>query len=184
MHIVLPAVSADGPAIRGILNSNSAFSTEERDCVGELWVDYLKNRIHSPYRFCVCRPQISNQVIGFACYGKHALTQSTYDLYWIAVDPMFQRTGIGSDLLIFVEDQISTLEGRLLLIETSSTPVYASARKFYKSHHYHQSAQLTNFYAPGDHLIIYSKSFKNSRKALQAVQKPAGFSVIPDRSIN
>jgi len=97
---------------------------------------------------------------GFACYGKHALTASTYDLYWIVVDPDAQRSGVGSDLLSFVEQQIADLHGTLLLIETSSTPAYQSARKFYRHHRYQRAAVLRNFYAPGDHLIIYTKALK------------------------
>ena len=34
-------------------------------------------------------------VVGYACYGPIACTVASYDLYWIAVDPQFQRHGIG-----------------------------------------------------------------------------------------
>ena len=137
------------------------FNPEEKECVRELWDDYVNAGIDSPYRFCICRDQENGEVNGFACYGKHPLTESTYDLYWIAVDPARQRTGAGSDLLGYVEKQVAALNGRQLLIETSSTPDYQGARTFYRHHRYRRAAVLRDFYAPGNHLIIYSKTLPN-----------------------
>ena len=35
----------------------------------------------------------SNKAAGYICYGKRPLTDWTYDLYWIAVDPGYSRKG-------------------------------------------------------------------------------------------
>ena len=85
------------------------------------------------------------------------MTQATYDLYWIAVDPAAQGRGIGHALLMRVEGEVETRGGRLLLIETSDIPAYAAARRLYESGGYSREAVVHDFYAPGDSLLIFSK---------------------------
>jgi ribosomal protein S18 acetylase RimI-like enzyme len=166
MITVHSAVPADGQAVLRVINSIDSFSPEESDCVNELWEDFAQNGKLSAYQFCVSKDDTHNKINGFACYGKHALTRSTYDLYWIAVDPYQQRSGVGSNLLFFVEEQVSSQAGSQLLIETSSTQDYKAARMFYRQHHYKKASILRDFYAPGDHLIIFSKNLKSPQKKL------------------
>ncbi len=156
MFTIRSAIRSDSAAIKEITARITEFSAEERDCVSELWEDYLKNEGESDYHFCI---GFSDQAtVGYACYGKHALTQNTYDLYWIAVDPGIQGKGAGSALLNFVEDQISSQQiYSQLIIETSSLPAYQKTRKFYKKHNYRVKAILRNFYSKGDHLVIFIK---------------------------
>lgn len=60
-------------------------------------------------------------------------------------------------LLSRAEMEIQRRGGRLLLIETSDLPVYASARRLYQSSGYRLEAVVQDFYGPGDSLLIYSK---------------------------
>jgi ribosomal protein S18 acetylase RimI-like enzyme len=109
---------------------------------------------------------------GYACFGPHPLTQGTYDLYWIVVDPVAQGHGIGHALLARVEAEVQARGGRMLLVETSSTPAYASARWFYESSGYRCEATVHDFYAPGDSLLIFSKDLAQSpREALGRYQQ-------------
>jgi len=95
--------------------------------------------------------------LGYACFGPHPLTQATYDLYWIAVDPAAQGRGVGRALLARVEAEVEACGGRLLLIETSDVPAYAAARRLYEAAGYSREAVVHDFYAPGDSLLIFSK---------------------------
>ena len=97
-------------------------------------------------------------MLGYACFGPNTLTAGTYDLYWIAVHPEARRHGIGHGLIARVEDEVRARGGRLILIDTSSTTSYAPARHLYRSCGYRREALVHDFYAPGDHLIIFSKS--------------------------
>lgn len=124
-------------------------------CVEELWNEYLGKGEASGYTFLIYRD--GDQVLGYACFGPHPLTQGTFDLYWIAVDPAARQRGIGRALLSRVETEIRALAGRLLLIETSGTPDYAAARGFYTACGYDQEAVIRHFYAPGDDLFIFGK---------------------------
>jgi len=123
--------------------------------VEELWAAYREQGEASGYSFIVSRD--AGRVSGYACYGAHALTSGTYDLYWIAVAPQAQGRGVGRELLACVESEIVARGGRLLLIETSDTPPYLPAREFYESCGYKCEATVRDFYAPGDSLLIYVK---------------------------
>jgi ribosomal protein S18 acetylase RimI-like enzyme len=116
-------------------------------------------------------------MLGYACFGPHPLTQGTYDLYWIVVDPTAQGHGIGHALLARVEAEVQARGGRLLLVETSGTPAYAPARRFYESSGYRCEATIHDFYALGDDLVIFSKDLgqvRFPREALSEYQQTVG----------
>jgi ribosomal protein S18 acetylase RimI-like enzyme len=73
------------------------------------------------------------------------------------VDPSAQGRGIGHALLARVEAEVQARGGRLLLVETSDVPPYASARRLYETGGYYCEAVVHDFYAPGDSLLIFSK---------------------------
>lgn len=95
--------------------------------------------------------------MGYACYGPRALTDRTYDLYWIAVGPKTRRGGVGRTLLRAVEQEIRRLGGRLLIVETSGLPKYEPTRAFYIATGYLLEATLKDFYKDGDDLVIFTK---------------------------
>lgn len=74
------------------------------------------------------------------------------------MDYAAQGNGVGHALLTQVESVVRDRGGRLLLIETSSTPPYALARRLYESSGYRCDAVVHDFYAPGDDLLIYTKT--------------------------
>jgi len=131
------------------------FSKIEIETVNELWEEYLTKGPSSGYFFLISQ---ENEVItGFICYGPHALTAGAYDIYWIAVDPEFQNRGIGRAMIHQVEEEVERLNGNLLILETSSTPSYQPARDFYARIGFTLEATVHDFYAPHDHLVIFTK---------------------------
>lgn len=143
------------------------FSPAELGCVEELWNAWQDKKEASGYSFLVYCDD--DRVLGYACFGPHPLTEGTFDLYWIAVDPAAQGRGVGHALLNRVETEVREQGGRLLLIETSNTPVYASARRLYESSGYHREAIIHDFYAPGDNLLIFAKRLALSRRRREAL---------------
>jgi ribosomal protein S18 acetylase RimI-like enzyme len=99
---------------------------------------------------------------GYACFGPHPLTQGTYDLYWIAVDPALQGHGVGCALLSRAEAEVRARGGRLILVETSTTADYAPARRLYATCDFRLEATIHDFYAPGDDLLIFAKAVNGS----------------------
>lgn len=64
---------------------------------------------------------------------------------------------MGRALLRSAEAEARRRGGRLLLVETSSTPEYGLARRLYERSGYHLEAVVHDFYAPGDDLVIYAR---------------------------
>ena len=102
------------------------------------------------------------QLVGYVCYGATPGTDRVYDLYWIAIHPAFQGAGVGTLLLDEVERRLRQREARMLVVETSSRSEYAATRRFYEVRGYTAAATVTEFYAPGDHRVIYAKRFPES----------------------
>ncbi|MGB8214230.1 MAG: GNAT family N-acetyltransferase [Anaerolineales bacterium] len=154
--MITTATQADGSQIHTINAGISIFSAEEVQCVDELFDEYLaEGADQSGYYFLV--DKVEQQVLGYTCYGPRALTNRTYDLYWIAVDAQTHSHGVGRGLLAATEEAIRLLSGRLLVVETSGLPEYVPTRAFYLATGYTLEATLKDFYAEGDDLVIFTK---------------------------
>jgi ribosomal protein S18 acetylase RimI-like enzyme len=131
----------------------------EVQCLEEIWREYQADPPGSGYSFIVCKDG-SGPVVAYACFGPHPLTQGTFDLYWIAVEPAARGRGVAHLLLSEAERRIRDLGGRLLLVETSSTGGYSAARNLYAGCGYRLEATVHDFYAPGDDLMMYAKDLE------------------------
>ncbi len=147
--IVAPAENTDRQEILAVTLRIENFTDEEKETVLELWDARAKG-----YEFIVARE--GERLLGYACYGERGLTDGTYDLFWIAVDPSARRMGVGEAMLRQTESAVRARGGRLLLLETSGMDEYAPTRKFYESTGYKKEAVIRDFYKVGDDLVIYS----------------------------
>ena len=145
--IIEPAKPEDRQGILAVTANIDIFTDEEKDTVRELWDD-------GGYNFLVAHHE--GQVIGYACVGERGLTQGSYDLYWIAVDPSARRLGAGKALMRATESEVQKRGGRLIIVETSGMDKYESTRAFYLGVGYQQEAVIRDFYKPGDDLVIYT----------------------------
>jgi ribosomal protein S18 acetylase RimI-like enzyme len=152
--------SPDREQVHTILIRTGFFTAAEIEVAMEL-VDIFLSRPEQKDYFVYVAEAASTQVCGYLCFGPAPLTAGTYDLYWIAVHPEFQNQGIGKKMLNFLEQEVSRLQGRLIIIETSSQNKYASTQAFYLHSGYQLAAQIKDFYQPGDDRLIYSKYIKN-----------------------
>jgi ribosomal protein S18 acetylase RimI-like enzyme len=154
------ATDTDGRSILELTATINVFNPTEVSCVEELWNAYLDKGQASGYTFLVYRD--GDRILGYACFGSHPLTEGTFDLYWIAVDPAARRRGIGRELLSRVEAEVQAQAGHLLVIETSGTPAYEPTRRFYEACGYSCEATIRDFYAVGDDLLIFTRHWPKS----------------------
>jgi ribosomal protein S18 acetylase RimI-like enzyme len=161
------ALPSDGRSILEITAKVGIFNPTELSCVDELWCAYQDSGEASGYAFLVYR-QDGGQAGGYVCFGPHSLTQGTYDLYWIAVDPALQGHGVGRALLSRAEAEVRERGGRLMLIETSTMADYAPACRLYAACDFRLEATVHDFYAPGDHLLIWAKAVNGAQAALKS----------------
>lgn len=97
------------------------------------------------------------RVIGFAYFAPTPMTDGTWHLYWIVVDRATQARGVGATLMAHVEGEVKSRGGRVLLVETSALPLYDLTRRFYAKLGYEHEATVRDFYADGDHQVIFRK---------------------------
>ena len=148
----------DQSRIREIVAAAGNFSDQEIATAMELVDEALQKGEESGYIIVVAAtPEHAGEIDGYACYGPTPLTEGVYDLYWIAVDPKAQGRGIGRILVEYVEKDIRSRGGRLLLIETSSRHEYQPTIAFYQRTNYELAARIKNFYRIGDDKLIFSK---------------------------
>ena len=152
---IRPMTYDDKPIIMRILRATPEFKPSEVVVAEEVIDSYLHTPTGSDYHILVAEVDLT--VVGYICYGPTPLTEGTWDIYWMAVDPDRQGRGIGSALMAFAEGKIKETHGRLVLIETSSTPKYEKTRRFHQSQGYEVISRIPNFYAPGDDKIIFQK---------------------------
>jgi ribosomal protein S18 acetylase RimI-like enzyme len=155
---IRPLRHDDRPAIARILRQTKVFTETEVLCALELIDVYLNVAGQKDY-ILECAVDEADRPLGYVCYGPTPLTEGTYDLYWIAVDPDCHGQGVGTLLMEHVEQRLRPL-GRLVLIETSSQPKNHAARRFYLRHHYQEVARVPDFYAEGDDRVIYAKRLR------------------------
>ncbi|HMS33386.1 MAG TPA: GNAT family N-acetyltransferase [Ignavibacteria bacterium] len=148
----------DRVKIKNILTDTDNFSEEEIKIALELIDVYLNDKDQKDYELFTDEDEDSSgNVRGYVCIGPRPLTNGTYDLYWIAVNPKVQSKGIGSGLIKYIEEYLKEKKGRLVLIETSDKPSYEKERKFYEKNLYTELVNIKDFYKAGDGLVIYGK---------------------------
>jgi ribosomal protein S18 acetylase RimI-like enzyme len=153
---IRPLAQKDRARLHLMLTSTQVFTSEEIDVAMELIDVVLKDRNQKDYEI-YCMVEDADQPIGYICYGPTPMTQGTFDLYWIAVDPRYQGQGIGSRLLGFLEEGIKERKGRLILVDTSSITEYEKTQKFYFRKGFQEVARVPDYYWPGNDRITFCK---------------------------
>jgi D-alanine-D-alanine ligase len=148
----------DRTAVRHLTSTTGFFSDEEVAVAVELVEARLAQGLASGYRFLFAERE--GRLEGYVCYGPIALTKSSFDLYWIAVRPDLQRTGLGRRLMEVAETRARELGATAMYVETSSRPQYEPTRAFYRRLGYRPAAELPEFYGPGDGQVIFTKQLR------------------------
>lgn len=147
---------ADVAAVRTLAAGVEVFTEAEQTVAVELLEERLRTGPRSGYFFTFA--DLDGALAGYSAWGPIPMTAASYDLYWIVVDPALQGSGLGRKLLELTERAVQERGGRRLYIETSSRPHYRRTRRFYRLAGYRQVARLEDFYAPGDHKIMFCKA--------------------------
>lgn len=149
------AIASDQKTVMDFITRTDFFRPVEIEIALEVFEDAVLQKPGCTYQSYVAESK--NKTIGWVCFGATPCTLGTFDIYWIAVDPDYQKQHIGSQLLKFAENQIATQKGRLSVIETSGSEKYISTQQFYIKNGYRQAACINDFYAPGDPKLVFTK---------------------------
>ena len=160
-------VEKDRATLLSMLIRTQSFTTEEIEVAMELIDIVLKDPNQNDYKIH-CMVDDQDQAIGYVCYGDTPMTQGTFDLYWIAVDPDYQKQGAGSTLLDSLEEMVKTEGGRMILADTSTIPHYEKTRSFYRKNGFQEVARVPDYYYPGNDRITFCKKLENRGWRLEA----------------
>ena len=149
---VRPPEASDRESVRDVLTRSGAFSDDEV----RVAIDMFDSGIVGEYS--LLGVEAGGQLRGYACFGKAALTQRSWYLYWFCVHPAAQRSGIGQTLERNVEEFVRQMGGDRLVLETSGRPDYERSRRFYERAGFTVQGRIPDFYKPGDDCIIYCKT--------------------------
>jgi ribosomal protein S18 acetylase RimI-like enzyme len=146
------------PELVEIAAGTGVFKPMELVALEEVLADYFSTNQALGHRAATI--ERDRRAAGFVYFAPAAMTDRTWYLYWIAVAKYSHARGLGAALLHHAEAEIRQSRGRLLLIETSSLPHYEPTRKFYAKHAYEEHSIIRDYYADGDHLVIFRKRFE------------------------
>jgi len=136
------------------------FNPPEIEVALELINEALSKPEQSSYRCIVALETKANEEIylGYICFGRTPMTDFTYDLYWVAVDPAFRGRGLGGQLLHAMDESLRHSGGRVIRVETSSMETYHGSLKFYLNEGFEIAGRIPNFYREKDDLVILFKT--------------------------
>jgi ribosomal protein S18 acetylase RimI-like enzyme len=153
---IRPLKGRDKATLLSILIRCRAFTSQEIDVAMELVDIALKDNDQKDYViYCLIDDQ--DHPLGYICFGPVPMTQGTFDLYWIAVDPESQREGVGSKLIDFLDEMVKIMQGRMILADTSTVPQYEKTRSFYLRKGFQEVARIPDYYAPGNDRVSFCK---------------------------
>jgi D-alanine-D-alanine ligase len=151
---------ADRDRIEAITRSVGLFRDDEVGVALEVFDEAVSGRPDNTYS--LLGATVDGRLAGWICWGPTPCTLGTYDLYWMAVDPELQGSGIGTALVQEMERRLAGV-ARLIVVETAGRPDYAGTRAFYQARGYSPVSTIPGFYAPGDDQVVFVKDVSGKR---------------------
>ncbi len=148
---IRPVSKSDIDGLKKVIDSSGLFPSEYLD---EMISDYFDNPESKDIWFTNIddnRPT----AIGYCVPEK--LTNGTYNLLAIGVTQDSQRSGVATEMMSYIEQQLKQKAGRILIIETSSDDAQIGARQFYNKIGFTQMAVIKDFWNDGEDKIVFWK---------------------------
>lgn len=142
---------ADLDELKRVVDSSGLFPSEYLD---EMISDYFNNPDTEEIWFMYAD---HNQPMAIGYCVPEKLTMGTYNLLAIGVGQDFQRNGIASEMMEYIEQFLRHRGGRLLIVETSSDDAQVGARNLYEKLGYNRAAVIKDFWREGEDKIVFSK---------------------------
>jgi ribosomal protein S18 acetylase RimI-like enzyme len=143
--------------LQTVIDTNKLFPS---DLLEGMLADYFTN----PSSHDIWLTADINQMpIAVAYCAPERLTEGTYNLYLIAVHKDFQDKGIGTAIMLYIEQLLREQNMRILLVETSGLPEFEATRAFYDKCNYHREAIIRDFYQEGENKVVFWKKLNSKQ---------------------
>lgn len=138
-------------SLKAVIDSSGLFPSS-------LLEGMIENYFHNPSTEDIwLTKEINHLPVAVAYCAPEKLTAGTYNLYLIAVHQNYQGSGMGTEVMTYVEKLLKENGQRILLVETSSLPEFELTRKFYDKCGYTREAVIRDFYQEGEDKIVFWK---------------------------
>lgn len=118
----------------------------------------LMEKSYSPFKFeDFYVIEIDKNIVG--CGGIWALKHDPFiaRLDWFMVDPDYQRKGLATMLMRFIENFLKKKNIKLVLAETSSGKQYKAAVNFWAKNGFKEIARIQNYWEDGSACLYFLK---------------------------
>ncbi len=147
--MIRPTTNADHAGVMTLATASGLFEPAQ--------AEMLEQMLRSPSETDVWLTDDSGDgPVGVAYLAPEKMTNGTWNLYWIAVHPDYQRQGRGKAILKHVITWLTERGERILLVETSGVDEFDYVRKFYADNGFEAEARIRNFYDQGVDKIVFS----------------------------
>jgi GNAT superfamily N-acetyltransferase len=146
---------SDIESVRDIIVSTNFFYEHEVEIAVGLVEERLKEGESSGYYFVFAEE--NGKTIAYSCFGPNEMSNTCWDLYWIATHNDLRGKGAGKKLLNETISQAAKMGCIILIAETSGLPHYAPTRAFYERSGFNPEARIKDFYRLGDDKIFYTR---------------------------
>ena len=100
--------------------------------------------------------------IGVAYCAPEPVTSGTWNLLMLWIRKDREGHGHGAELISHVEQSLTGLSARLLIVETSGTPDFERARVFYSRCGFILEARIKDFFDASDDKLVYTKAIRGN----------------------
>ena len=150
--MIRPTTPDDTTALLAIASA-IGFESSELQLLSEMLTDYLSgNGAH----FWLTDDDDDDGPVGVAYCAPERMTNGTWNLLFIAIQPEHQGQGRGTELIRYVEQTLMKRDARLLLVETLDS--FDRTRAFYRKCGYTEEARIRDFYENGVDKVVFRKS--------------------------
>ena len=154
LNIQIKNTTADDiPALSTIVDQTGLFPSE---MLPDMLRPYLDN-ISGSLWFTAFQ---DGQPVGLCYSTSEALTNGTWNMLAIAVDPGLQGLGIGAALVEQLENELIIFGVRILIVDTSGSSEFDLTRQFYLKNGYDQEARIRDFWDAGDDKVVFRKALQ------------------------
>jgi ribosomal protein S18 acetylase RimI-like enzyme len=166
--VIRPVTPADAPRLQELTAATGFFKPADLEALREVLDDYFASPDEGHRCVALVEEGEGGRIVGYAYYAEAAMTDRSWYLWWIAVDPSIQGKGLGRELMRHVEEDAGRHGCRLMFIETSSTALYEPTRRFYLRLGYEKEALLRDYYSEGDGMVVFRKRLSGEEGGKQS----------------
>lgn len=157
--LIRPAAPADAEPIKALAVAAGMFTVDEVGFFDEILAGSFDGSLEG--HLWLIAEDSAGSLAAAAYFAPEPFADRVWNLYFLAVDPTTQGSGVGAALIADIEAQLRAMgeaDARVLIVETSSTDQYADTRSFYARRGFDEEARIRDFYGPGDTKVVFWKS--------------------------